>query len=109
MHNIKAQTQTQNGNRVTRLTEIYPLNHQSGQQFGLREVFINPTSVCMIMSDSSLKTKLTEGTLPDGLDPRVEFSKVSINDGSHGRSLIVIGTPDMIESKMKNTRQLLKG
>ena len=90
---------------LTKLTEIYPLPLQTGRSFGLREIYINPKSVSMIRSEPSMKRHLVEGKLPDGLDDRVEFSRIAIESAQ----IVVIGSPQVIEEKLKESKQLLKG
>jgi len=90
---------------LSKLTEIYPLPLQTGRSFGLREIYINPKSVSMIRSEPSMRRHLTEGKLPDGLDDRVEFSRIAIESAQ----IVVIGSPQVIEEKLKESKQLLKG
>jgi len=94
---------------LIRLTEVVKSNYQSGRQYSLREIFVNPSSITMIASDSQTKTHLEEGLLPEGIDDRADFSRVSINTGGHHTSLVAVGAPEIIESKLRNSRQLLKG
>ena len=90
---------------LAKLTEIYSLPMQTGKSFGLREIYVNPKSVSMIRSEPSMKRHLTEGTLPEGLDERVEFSRISVESSQ----VVVVGNPRVIEQALKETKQLLKG
>ena len=90
---------------LSKLTEIYPLPMQTGKSFGLREVYINPKSVSMIRLEPAMKRHLTEGSLPDGLDERVEFSRLAVDSSQ----IVVVGSPHVIEQRLKEARQLLKG
>ena len=94
---------------LTKLTEVVKLNYQSGKQYSLREIFINPSSITMITVDPQMKVYLKEGLLPEGIDTRADFSRVSVNTGGHHSSLTVVGAPEVIESKLRSSRQLLKG
>jgi len=90
---------------LAKLTEIYPLPMQTGRSFGLREIFINPKSVSMIRSEPSMKRHLSEGSLPSGLDDRIEFSRISVDSSQ----IVVVGSPFVVEQTLKETRHLLKG
>tara|TARA_Y100000296_G_scaffold59678_1_gene68987 strand:- start:803 stop:1105 length:303 start_codon:yes stop_codon:yes gene_type:complete len=80
------------------------------RSFSLREVFINPEQVVCIRPDASLKQKLQEGVLPEGLDLRQEFSRIYLNRGQIGLDIIVVGSPSMVEKELKrNYKQVLKG
>jgi hypothetical protein len=94
---------------LAKLTEIYNLPFDNSKQYGLREIFINPTSVCMIRLEPAMQKYLAEGRLPSGLDKRNEFSRITISGGTHSSSLVVVGAPYTIEQKLKETKQLLKG
>tara|TARA_R110002020_G_scaffold33558_1_gene102195 strand:+ start:451 stop:726 length:276 start_codon:yes stop_codon:yes gene_type:complete len=90
---------------LAKLTEIYALPMQTGRSFGLREIFINPKSVSMIRSEPSMKRHLSEGSLPSGLDERIEFSRISVDSSQ----IVVVGSPFVVEQTLKETRHLLKG
>jgi len=80
------------------------------RSFSLREVFINPEQVVCIRPDVSLKQKLQEGKLPEGLDSRQEFSRIYLNRGQVGLDIVVVGSPSLIEKELKkNYKQVLKG
>jgi len=90
---------------LAKLTEIYPLPLQTGRSFGLREIYINPGSVSMIRLEPNMKRHLTEGALPDGLDERIEFSRIAVGSAQ----IVVVGSPYVIEQTLKETKHLLKG
>lgn len=87
---------------VTKLIEV----RQSGNNYSLREVFVNPEHVMMLRENSVMKTLQCEGKLPDNLDNRVEFTTVFMNTNV---TLTVVGSPDIVESKLRSTRKLLRG
>ena len=94
---------------LVKLTEVFQRKYDSGDQFSLREVFVNPDQVCLIRLDPLFKNYLLEGKLPDGVDQRVEFSRVSVSHNNFNSTFVVVGSPDVIESKMREGKQLLKG
>mgnify|MGYP003678956458 FL=1 len=48
--------------------------------------------------------------MPEGLDPRQEFSRIYLNRGQAGLDIIVVGKPSIIEKELKkNYKQVLKG
>ena len=90
---------------LSKLTEIYSLPLQTGKSFGLRVIYVNPRSVSMIRLEPSMQRFLSEGKLPDGLDERVEFSRISVESSQ----IVVVGSPQIVEQKLQESRQLLKG
>ena len=78
--------------------------------FSLREVFINSAHVVSLREDNFMKQHLKEGRLPSDLDLRQDFTKIVLNKGTTGQELVVIGTPSLVESKLKGeTKELLNG
>lgn len=79
-------------------------------QYQLREVYINPAHVVFLREDIYMKTRLTEGQLPEGLDTRQRFTKIQVHNGATGTEFVVIGDPITVESKLKgSTKELLNG
>ena len=53
---------------------------------------------------------LAEGSLPDGLDDRQEFTKIQMSRGTGGLDIVVVGGIAIIEDKLNVVkRQVLKG
>jgi hypothetical protein len=51
-----------------------------------------------------------EGSLPEGLDNKQEFSRVYMNRGQAGLDVVVIGNPAVIEEKLNvRNKKILKG
>jgi len=77
--------------------------------YNLREIFINPEHVVCLREDNVLKQRLIEGKLPEGLDTRQAFTKLTVDNGTNGTEFIVVGTPSSIESKLKGAKKVLHG
>ena len=76
----------------------------------LREVFVNPEHVIMIREEKRIQELNERGLLNDGLDTTHRFSKLTINRGHTGTEIVVIGAPDIVETKLQHTtKQLLRG
>lgn len=82
--------------------------HRDG--FSLREVYINPSHVVFLREDIHMKSRLTEGLLPEGIDTRQRFTKIQLRNGSTGTEFVVVGDPNLVEIKLKGTnREILNG
>lgn len=79
------------------------------KNYELREVFVNPQHVITLREDHTTKVAINEGRVIDGLDPRQQYTRVSVHNGTFGSQFIVVGSPSVVESKLKNGRQLLNG
>jgi hypothetical protein len=80
------------------------------EQYKLRELFINPAHVVFLREDTAMQSRLTEGKLPEGLDTRQSFTKVQVHNGTTGSEFIVVGSPHLIEGKLKgDSKELLHG
>ena len=95
---------------LAKLTEIYPTPMQTGSEFGLREVYVNPKHVVSLREDFRLRSKLEEGVLPAELKTEHVFTKMTLDKGTTGLEIIVIGRPSTVESKLRtSSRELLNG
>ena len=82
-----------------------------GDEFSLREVYINPKHVVCLREDSALKERAVKSNLLKELDGRQEFTKVIIDRGQNGMELVVVGDVSSIELKLNNgeEKNVLKG
>jgi hypothetical protein len=83
-------------------------------RYTLREIYISPEHVIMVRDDPSILRTLMESTdvLPD-LKRSVGFCKLTINRGTTGHEIVVVGTVgtiyEKIESAKIKSKQLLRG
>ena len=95
------------------LVEIFDRNEgntQRGLAYSVRTIYINPTHVVCIRESYDMSGLLKEGRLPKELDTRQEFTTLSLNKGTYGQDVIVIGSVNEIHRKLhKHERQLLQG
>ena len=95
---------------LIKLTEVLsPGAVLSEQKFLLREVFVNPEHVVMVREEARMRQLNKEGLLPDNLNLDHQFSKITINRGQTGTEIVVVGSPDLIETKLKANKKLLRG
>ena len=82
----------------------------SQKSYTLREIYVNPKHVISLREENSYKQKLAEGKLPDDLDARQSFTRVTLDKGHTGLDVIVVGAPGVVESKLNgDKRELLHG
>jgi len=82
------------------------------RRYTLREIFINPKHVVALREESSYTQKLEEGLLPEELDSRQQFTRLTLDRGQSGLDVIVIGAPHLVESKLRESgraKNVLKG
>lgn len=82
----------------------------ANKTYSLREISINPSHVICLREESAMLRRLDEGTLPEGLDSRQRFTKLTLDRGQTGLELIVVGDPSQVREKLHiSTRELLRG
>jgi len=79
------------------------------RNYTLSEIDINPDWVTKIRPDDSMYRLLNEDQLPEGLDPRSQFTRVTLNEGNLGASIVVVGDRSHIKDVLNTGKQLLKG
>lgn len=94
-----------------KFVEVYNSGRGTGRHiYSLRSVYINPSHVVCLREDGDATRLLEEGRLPDGLDNRQSFTRVSINKGTYGQDIVVVGPVEEVYKKLDfEKRQLLKG
>ena len=93
---------------------FHELYNRSGtgtiRDYALRIIYINPEHVVCLREDDRAMGLLSEGYLPEGLDPRQEFTKISLNRGASGHELTVVGPIHDVHERLNLARKsLLKG
>lgn len=95
---------------LVKLTEVCQNGVLTTQQdYSLREVFVNPEHVIMIREEARMRQLNEQGMLPDGLANEHSFTKLTINRGHTGTEIVVVGSPDIVEQSLNQTKQLLRG
>ena len=73
-----------------------------------REVYVNTDHVVCLREDLSMKRKLEANLLPEDMNSKQQFTRVSLSRGHTGIDLIVVGPPGSVENKLKH-KQVLRG
>ena len=81
----------------------------TNKTYSLREVFVNPEHVVMIREEKKMRELNESGKVATGLDSAHQFSKLTINRGQTGTEIVVVGSPDVVESTLKSDQRLLRG
>jgi hypothetical protein len=96
---------------IIKLVEIFESigrSRNSRTSYSLREVYVNPNHVVCLREDVSMRKKLEANLLPEDLDLKQQFTKLSLDRGHSGIDLVVVGPPETIEEKLYS-KQLLRG
>lgn len=92
---------------MVRFTEVYL--RPGTNNYSMREIVVNPQHVVAFREDSEARSALHENRMPSGLSEDVSFTRIYLNSGSGELNVIVAGGPAIVESKLNNSRRLLKG
>ena len=95
---------------IVKLVEVArELNIAEAKDYKLREVYINPEHVIMLREDAHTSRLLQEKRLPHDLDERQRFTRLTMQRGSAGTEVIVVGSPDVVRDTLFQHKQLLRG
>jgi len=92
------------------LVEVYEISqvakHSNNlkQAYSLREIYVNPDCVVCLKEVSFIFDQLDKDQLPEGLDNRQKFTRVHLNHGHTGLTLIVVGSLASVAEKLNVTR-----
>ena len=95
--------------KLIEVCELVSAANTSKRKYTLREVYINPEHIVSLHEAFSYEQKLLEGMLPEGLDQRQKFTRLTLNRGTAGLDIIVVGEPNMIENDLQKERKILHG
>ena len=92
-----------------KLVEVYDPTGV-GNNFKLREVYINPDYVVAVRSDDNIKVLMESNRAIEGLDPRQSYSGIYLNRSGPGSEFIVVGDAGHIQEKLfASKKQVLRG
>jgi len=95
---------------LVKLTEVCGTGAvTTGRRYSLREVFVNPEHVVMVREEHQMKNLNEQGMLTEGLDKQHRFSKITIDKGTTGTEIIVIGDPNTVETALNQRSYVIKG
>ena len=95
---------------LIRLTEVHHnTTLTTKSEYTLREVFVNPEHVVMVREEHQIRSLNEQGMLTEGLDKKHRFSKLTIDKGTTGTDIVVIGDPVAIESALNKRSYVLRG
>lgn len=95
---------------LVKLTEVCGTGAvTTGRRYSLREVFVNPEHVVMVREEHQMKSLNEQGMLTEGLSKDHRFSKITIDKGTTGTDIVVIGDPNTVETALKSRSYVLKG
>ena len=95
---------------LVRLTEVCGTGAvTTGRKYSLREVFVNPEHVVMVREEHQMKSLNEQGMLTEGLSKDHRFSKITIDKGTTGTDIVVIGDPNTVETALNSRSYVLKG
>ena len=84
----------------------------TGDSYILSTVYINPGHIAHLSEHREYRNALREGKINLDLNPATTFTKVVVNEGNKSAHFIVVGDPELIESKLNKSfskRQILRG
>lgn len=81
-------------------------------RYSVREIYVSPEHIIMVREDRSTNTSLLEGSNPQ-IPAGMKLSRITINKGSAGLDVVVLGSVEMIYEKIESckikSKQLLRG
>jgi len=95
--------------KLVEICENVSASNSSQRFYTLREVYVNPEHIVSLREEHSFRKRLDEGKMPEGLDPRQGFTRITLDRGQSGLDVIVVGHPGTVEAKLRSEKGLLHG
>jgi hypothetical protein len=99
---------------MIQLVEIVeaPASASFKDRFHIREIYLSPEHIIMVREERNVERVIfeTKNEVP-GIPSGMKFTKLTINRGTTGQDIIVLGSVDMIHEKIQKSlsKKLLKG
>jgi len=96
---------------VKKITDFNVMERRASAHFELDEIWLNPELILQIKSDQRMRTNLKKGFLPEKMDDRQQFSRVSFGTGNNVSVVTVVGSPETVAEKIYKftSTEILKG
>jgi hypothetical protein len=99
---------------MIQLVEIVeaPIASNQDDRFRIRQIYVSPEHIVMVREDNNISRVLTENNIRlPGTTGTMQFTKLTINRGTTGHDITVLGSVEMIYEKINTSRskQLLRG
>ena len=84
------------------MLEIVKLVKSLDQSFSLKKAYVNQSNIVSVEEDDGTTVLFGERPelFPEGLDNRQTFSMISISGGTGTNYITVVGSPEIISSKV---------
>lgn len=100
---------------MIQLVEIVeaPIATNIQDKFHVRQIYVSPEHIVMVREDNLISRTLKENNIvmPGISSNTMQFAKLTINRGTTGQDITVLGSVEMIYEKINSSRskQLLRG
>jgi len=88
------------------LVKLVEVHKPQGDRVYLDEIHVTPAAVTTIRRE--LPSDMINEARQLGINQEAQFSRITILEGSSSRSIVVVGSPEELKTKL-NKRQLLRG
>ena len=89
---------------MIKLVQVIQANQKN--EYYLRDVSVNPAHIVSANPSDKFIMLLHQNKLPEGLDQHHEFVEISL---LNGKTIIAVGTPQIINEKINAAKKLLLG
>ena len=92
------------------MIKLIQISRYNPTDYQLRKIYLNPKHIIFMSEHIPFKQDLAEGRINLGLDKNISFTKIKINENFGISEIVVVGSPDIVESKIFNNskKRLLK-
>lgn len=87
------------------LVKLVEIHKEPGERVRLDEVFVSKNAVTSIRSENG---SIINEAIQLGVSEHAGFSRVTLNEGGMARTIIVIGSPSEVKTKL-GLKTILKG
>mgnify|MGYP001219692822 CR=1 FL=1 len=89
--------------------KVQKVSKKSDGELYLTEIRVNSKHISFISENKQMSYDLIEGKVFKGMNPMARFSDISVLTANGTQLITVVGEPEIIESRINNSKRLLRG
>jgi len=90
---------------LVELTRVQPTD----ETIKVERIYVNPSHIVSVVEDNLKYHSLKESLVQAGVHNQMSISEVKVFNGSSVDTMLVLGSPQAIKSKLNQERKILRG
>jgi hypothetical protein len=93
------------------MVKLVQISKRGPKNYQLESIYVNPKHIIFMSEHRPFQSDLVEGKINLDIDKSATFTKIKLNENSGFSEIVVVGAPELIETKIftENRKTILRG